>query len=64
MPDLFPISLADQIACVEREIDFRHRVYGRRVAEGKMPKELADREITRMQAVLATLKSLAGSKMP
>lgn len=55
MEDLFPVSLEEQIACVERELTFRERVYRRRVGDGKMSRELARREIGRMQAVLATL---------
>lgn len=65
MPDdLFPaatvadIPLEDQIACVEREIRMRERVYPRRVADGKMQQHTADRELLAMQAVLATLQGL------
>ena len=48
-------TLDEQIAAVEREIEMRKYVYPRRVAEGKMTTALADRETTRMRAVLATL---------
>ena len=50
MPDLLaalPIPLADQIACVEREISMRVAVFGRRVADGKMKQATADLEIAR-----------------
>lgn len=60
MPDLFPPNLADQIACVEREIVMRERVYPRRVGDGKMRQEAADRELATMRAVLATLRKLTG----
>ena len=54
MTELF--TLEDQVACVEREIRQRHRVYGRLVSQGKLKKATADREIAAMQAVLETLK--------
>ena len=50
--------LADQIACVKREIGFRRRVYARRVDSGSMTKAQAEREIAAMEAVLATLHRL------
>lgn len=55
-----PISLAEQIQCVERELRYRERVYKRRIAEGKMTLRLAEREMTRMRAVLATLQAREG----
>jgi len=56
MPDLSPPSLDDQVACVEREIGYRERVYPRRVTAGQMTPALADRELRRMRAVLETLR--------
>lgn len=53
------VTLAEQIECIEREIAYRLRVYPRRVADGKMTQRLADRELDRMRAVLATLTRLA-----
>lgn len=53
-----PVTLADQITCVEREIAMRQRVYTRWVYTGRMKQGAADEEIRRMAAVLATLKSL------
>lgn len=59
MPDsLFPISLVEQIACVEREIKMRQFVYPRRIAENRLTQKTADREIAHMTAVLATLQSI------
>lgn len=49
------VSLADQIACVEREIAMRERVYPRWVQSERMTQEKADRELLTMRAVLATL---------
>ena len=53
------ISLEDQVACVERELGYRRRVYARRVDQGSMTQAKADVEIARMEAVLATVKKAA-----
>lgn len=63
MSGLFPgaapsVSLGRQIACVEREITMRERVYPGWVDKGRMTNATADQEIAAMKAVLATLKSL------
>lgn len=50
------MSLEDQIACVERELAFRARVYPRWVADRKLLQATADLEMERMRAVLETLK--------
>jgi hypothetical protein len=51
-------TIADQIACVQREIGMRERVYPKWVAGGRMKKDAADREIAAMRAALATLNAL------
>ena len=51
------IPLRDQIACVIREIGMRRRVYPRWIESGRMHQEESDREIARMEAVLATLRA-------
>lgn len=56
MPDLFPPSLSEMIAAVEREIRYRERVYPRLVFNRKMIQAKADREIEIMRAVLAKLR--------
>lgn len=54
--DMAPsVSLADQIAEVEREIKMRRRVYASRVADRMMTAAAAARQIGVMEAVLATL---------
>jgi hypothetical protein len=63
MADLFPISIADQIACVEREIKMREHVYPRWVGQGKMTKDKADREIAVMREVLTTLQGCAHGRV-
>jgi hypothetical protein len=54
--DLFPPSIDDQIACAERELKYRRHVYPRRIAAKQMTQALADREVARMEAILATLQ--------
>lgn len=56
--DEAPIPLEVQIACVEREIRMRERVYPNRVAGGTMTQGKADREMEQMNAVLKTLQGL------
>ncbi len=54
------VSLEEQIACVERELAFRQRVYPRWV-KAKPPKitqAKADQELERMRAVRETLLEL------
>jgi hypothetical protein len=53
------ITLADQIACVEREIKMRELVYPRYprwIDRGRMSAALAAQELERMKAVLETLR--------
>jgi hypothetical protein len=56
------VALADQVACIRREIRFREHVYPRRVAAGRMSQPDARREIERMKAVLATLEEVAAKE--
>lgn len=56
MPDLLPITLEDQILCVEREIAMRERVYPKWVESGKMSQKTADYEIATMRAITETLR--------
>lgn len=57
MPELFPPTLADMIACARREVAMREVVYPRRVAEGKMKRATADRELEMMRAILTKLET-------
>lgn len=52
-----PVTINDQIACVEREIQQRRRVYPRLIAKGSMKQGTADEEIRRMEAVLETVRA-------
>ncbi len=47
------ISFAEKLACIEREIAMRRRVYPKWIASGKLKPEKADREIAVMEAVAA-----------
>lgn len=58
------VALADQIACVRREIAMRQRVFPRWVHAGKMTQADSDREITTMIAVLATLQEVQRQREP
>lgn len=53
------VPITRQVECVERELKLRRRVYTRRVIEQKMTQRHADDEIEAMEAVLATLQSIA-----
>lgn len=57
-----PVPLADQVACVERELRFRRRVYARRVEQGSMTQAKADQEIRDMEAVLETVQAAAAKE--
>jgi len=64
--DLFPeaeIPLEAQIKCVEREIEFRKRVYARRVSMGRMSEVFADQQVKLMGAVLKTLQELRNADL-
>ena len=58
MGDLFPVSLDDEIACVERELQMRHHVYPRWVDSGRMKADKAAREIETMNAILHRLQEI------
>lgn len=52
------MTLAEQIACVEREIGFRERCYPGWVRGHKLTQAKADHELGAMRAVLETLRSV------
>ncbi len=58
MTGLFPITIEEQIASVEREIAMRKRVYPRWCEQNRMSTQKADHEIACMEAVLDTLKGV------
>jgi hypothetical protein len=54
---LFGISIEQQIEEVEREIRMREHCYPRWIQDKRMLEKHADKYLSRMRAVLATLKS-------
>ena len=56
------VSLADQVRCVERELQLRERLYPDFVARRRMKPADAKRELARMRAVLVTLRRLAADE--
>lgn len=50
------------IACAERELKMRERVYPRRVSDGKMRSDTAAREIATQRDVIALLTWLARNR--
>lgn len=54
MSEMVPIEA--QIACVEREIKMRERVYPRWIEAKRMTQKKADEEIAAMRGVLETLR--------
>ena len=60
MTDLFPITIAEEIAELERELGMRRHVYPRLVGAGKMPQAKADRQIALMASAIESLHRLKG----
>lgn len=54
--DLLPVTTADMIAEVRRELAQRERFYPRFVADKKLPQDRADLQMARLRAVLAFLE--------
>lgn len=54
--DGIAVTLTQQIASVERELNMRRNCYPRWIEKGTMSKSKADDEIRNMTAVLQTLK--------
>lgn len=52
------VPIGEQIACIERELRYRQRVYPDWVARGRMTQAKSREELRRMEAVLATLRAL------
>jgi hypothetical protein len=54
--DLLPVTVAEMIQEVERELTLRRRVYPSWVAAKRLAQSKADRQIEVLEAVLARLK--------
>lgn len=55
---------AELLACVDREIAFRRRVYPNAILAGRMKKDKADYEIARMVEIRGLLCSLIPDDQP
>lgn len=53
------VPIGEQVACIERELRYRQRVYPDWVSRGRMTWNKAREELRRMEAVLETLKHIA-----
>ncbi len=51
-----PITLAEKITCLERELNLRKRVYPRLINHDKMRPDEADHELEVMSAILDDYK--------
>jgi hypothetical protein len=56
MTDMFPCTIEEQIAEVERELELRRRNYPRWVEAKKMSQNASDLHMRRMAGVLNTLR--------
>lgn len=53
------ITNADKLACAEREVKMRKRVYPRWIEAGKLSLGKAEHEIAAMEAIVADYRALA-----
>lgn len=53
------ITSADKLACVERELKMRRRVYPRWIEDGRMSAGKAAHEIAAMEAIVADYKIMS-----
>jgi hypothetical protein len=51
-------SLQELVACAERELKLRERIYPQRVRDGRMSRQFADDQIAKMQQIAARLREL------
>ena len=52
-------SASEKLEAVEREINYRRHVYARRVAEGKMSQDFADKQIAVFENIRADYFALS-----
>lgn len=51
-------------SCAERELRYRRNVYPKLVAGGRMSQQIADRELSQMEAIRQHFADLAGAECP
>jgi hypothetical protein len=52
-------SLGELIACAERELGLREKIYPQRVRDGRMSRQFADDQIGKMAEIVRRLRELA-----
>ena len=57
-------SVNEKLACVERELRYRIRVYARLVSEGRMTERQAGREIAILGAIVQDYRELKNKEEP
>jgi hypothetical protein len=57
-------TLSRQIACIERELAIRVRVFPAWVRSGRIQQSQADDELNAMRAVLETLRQVEAESLP
>ncbi len=55
MTDLFPVSIDDAISEINRELEFRRRVYPRLIESKKLTREKAEMQNARLRKALELL---------
>lgn len=55
-------SAQEKLECVRREIGYRERVFSRRVIDGRMTQQKADREIALMKSIAGDYERMAHSE--
>jgi hypothetical protein len=58
------VTTKEKLACAERELVFRRRVYNRLEVRGKMTPHEAQHEINAMEAIVADYRELAAAEDP
>lgn len=58
MTDMFPITKADKLACVKRELELRRKVYPRWIGTQKMTDDKAAWELAVMEAIVKDYEEL------
>ena len=58
------VTNADKLACCERELKFRFRVYDRLVVRGKMTRAEQEHEIEVMSAIVEDYRAMASADEP
>ncbi|MGY2051917.1 hypothetical protein [Methylobacterium sp. JK268] len=59
-----PYTAADKLACAEREVRQRRRVYPRLVADGRMRQDEAERQTALMEAIAADYRAQVAAEKP